>query len=252
MAVPTPWPYPRWIAHRGAGKLAPENTLAAFRLGAAHGYRAFECDVKLSADGVPFLLHDATLQRTTSGHGPASALTWNELSQLDAGAWHSRRYAGEPVPSFAAIARFCLRNDFALDVEIKPSPGSELETGRAVAAAAASLWSSATVPPLLTSFQPVALQGARETAPRLPRALLLDTLRAGWLEEAKALGCVGVVTNYAVIDAASLAAIHGAGMRGLVYTVNDPAEARRLDALGIDGIVTDAVDRFSPGNGVAD
>jgi len=247
-----PWPYPRWIAHRGAGKLAPENTLAAFRLGASHGYRAFECDVKLSADGVPFLLHDATLQRTTSGYGPASALTWDELSRLDAGAWHSRRYAGEPIPTFAAIARFCLRNDFALDVEIKPSPGSELETGRAVAAAAASLWSSATVPPLLTSFLPVALQGARETAPQLPRALLLDTLRVGWLDEAKALGCVGVVTNYAVLDAASLAAIHGAGMRGLVYTVNDPAEARRLDALAIDGIVTDAVDRFSPGKGVAD
>ena len=54
-----PWPYPRWIAHRGAGKLAPENTLAAFRVGAAHGYRAFECDVKLSADGVPFLLQRA-------------------------------------------------------------------------------------------------------------------------------------------------------------------------------------------------
>ncbi len=246
------WPYPRWIAHRGAGKLAPENTLAAFRLGAAHGYRAFECDVKLSADGVPFLLHDATLQRTTSGTGPAAALTWNELSQLDAGAWHGRRYAGEPVPSFAAIARYCLRNDFALDVEIKPSPGLELETGRVVAAAAATLWSSAAVPPLLTSFQPASLQGARETAAQLPRALLLDALRPGWLDEAQALGCVAVVSNYALIDAAVLAAIHGAGMRGLVYTVNDPAEARRLDALGIDGIVTDAVDRFSPGVGVAD
>jgi glycerophosphoryl diester phosphodiesterase len=70
-----PWHYPRWIAHRGAGKLAPENTLAAFRLGAAHGWRAFECDVKLSADGVPFLLHDATLERTTSGQGTAGART---------------------------------------------------------------------------------------------------------------------------------------------------------------------------------
>jgi glycerophosphoryl diester phosphodiesterase len=246
------WPYPKFCAHRGAGKLAPENTLAAFRLGAAHGYRAFECDVKLSADGVPFLLHDATLQRTTSGQGPAAALNWNELSRLDAGAWHGRRFAGEPIPTFAAIAAFCLRNDFALDVEIKPPPGSELETGRVVAAAAASLWSSASVPPLLTSFQPAALQGARETAPQLPRALLLDTLHPGWLDEAKALGSVAVVTNYAVLDAASLAAIHGAGMRGLVYTVNDPAEARRLDVLGIDGIVTDAVDRFSPGAGVAD
>ena len=253
MPRPTaPWPYPRWIAHRGAGKLAPENTLAAFRVGASHGYRAFECDVKLSADGVPFLLHDATLQRTTSGHGPAAALTWDELSRLDAGAWHGRGYAGEPVPSFASIARYCLRNDFFLDVEIKPSPGRELETGRVVAATAATLWSSAGVPPLLTSFQPAALQGARESAPQLPRALLLDALRPGWLDEAKALGCVAVVTNYALLDAAVLAAVHGAGMRGLVYTVNDPAEARRLDALGIDGIVTDAVDRFSPGDGVAD
>lgn len=247
-----PWPYPRWIAHRGAGKLAPENTLAAFRVGAAHGYRAFECDVKLSADGIPFLLHDATLQRTTSGHGPAAALAWADLARLDAGAWHGRPYAGEPVPSFAAIARFCLRNDYALDVEIKPSPGRELETGRVVAAMAAHLWAAAPTPPLMTSFQPAALEGARAAAPQLARGLLLDALRPGWLDDAKALGCAAVVTNYTLLDAAVLAAIHGAGMRGLVYTVNDPAEARRLDTLGIDGIVTDAVDRFSPGDGVAD
>ena len=73
----TPWPYPRWIAHRGAGQLAPENTLAAFRLGAAHGYRMFECDAKLSADGVVFLLHDATLERTTNGQGTGGDLPWH-------------------------------------------------------------------------------------------------------------------------------------------------------------------------------
>jgi glycerophosphoryl diester phosphodiesterase len=250
--VSTPWPYPRWIAHRGAGKLAPENTLAAFRLGASYGYRAFECDVKLSADGVPFLLHDATLERTTSGRGPAATLTWSELARLDAGGWHGRTFAGEPVPGFAAIAAFCLRNDFALNVEIKPSPGSERETGRVVAAAAAALWAKAPVPPLLSSFQPAALEGARDSAPQLPRALLLDSLRPGWLDEAEALGCVAVVTSYSVMDAAVLGTIHGAGLRGLVYTVNDPAEARRLDAFGIDGLITDAVDRFSPGIGIAD
>ena len=92
-----PWPYPRWIAHRGAGKLAPENTLAAFRLGAQHGYRMFECDAKLSADGVPFLLHDATLERTTNGRGTGGELPWSALAQLDAGSWHSRAYAGEPL-----------------------------------------------------------------------------------------------------------------------------------------------------------
>lgn len=248
----TPWPCPRWIAHRGAGKLAPENTLAAFRLGAAHGYRAFECDVKLSADGVPFLLHDATLQRTTSGHGPAAALPWRELSQLDAGGWHGRAYAGEPLPSFAAVANYCLRNGFTLDVEIKPTPGNESETGRVVAAAAAALWAGASTLPLLSSFQPAALEAARTAAAQLPRALLLDTLRPGWLEEAQALGCAAVITHHALIDTAVLGRIRSAGLRGLVYTVNDPAEARRLDALGIDGIVTDAVDRFSPAPGVFD
>jgi glycerophosphoryl diester phosphodiesterase len=249
--VTAPWPYPRWIAHRGAGRLAPENTLAAFRVGAAHGFRAFECDVKLSADGVPFLLHDATLERTTSGRGPAAALAWSELSRLDAGGWHGRTWAGEPIPSFAAIARFCLRNAFALDVEIKPSPGTERETGRAVAAMASALWAGAT-PPLLSSFRPDALEGAREAAAALPRALLLDTVRSGWLDEARGLGCVAVVFHHALVDAALLAAAHGAGMRACVYTVNDPAEACRLDALGIDGIVTDAVDRFSPAAAVAD
>ena len=192
------------------------------------------------------LLHDSTLQRTTSGHGPADALPWSELARLDAGGWHSRAYAGEPLPSFDAIARFCLRNSFALDLEIKPSPGSERITGEVVAAAADAQWTGHTPLPLLTSFRPDALEGARQAAPRLPRGLLLDTLRDGWLDEARSLECVAVVTNYSLIDANVLARIHGAGLRALVYTVNDPAAAHRLHALGIDGIVTDAVDRFSP------
>jgi glycerophosphoryl diester phosphodiesterase len=246
------WPYPLWIAHRGAGKLAPENTLGAFRLGASHGYRAFECDVKLSADGVPFLLHDATLQRTTSGHGVAARLSWSELSRLDAGGQHGRTYAGEPMPSLAGIAAYCLRNGFALNIEIKPTPGDEAITGRVVAAEAARLWAGQAVAPLLSSFDPEALQTARAAAPQLPRALLLDSLRAGWFDEARTLGCVAVVMNYSLMDAAVLARLHGAGLRALVYTVNDPAEAQRLVALGIDGIITDAVDRYSPGAGVFD
>ena len=249
----TAWPYPLWIAHRGAGKLAPENTLAAFRLGAQHGYRAFECDVKLSADGVPFLLHDATLERTSSGRGSAADVPWRELSRLDAGGWHGRVFAGEPPPSLEGIAAYCIRNGFALDIEIKPTPGDEARTGRAVAAEAARLWEGQSLPPLLSSFRPDALQTARDAAPHLPRALLLDALRDGWFEQAQALGCAAVVTDFRIMDAALLAKLHGAGLRALVYTVNDLAEARRLHALGIDGLITDAVDRFSPGpSGVRD
>ena len=80
-----PWPYPRWIAHRGAGKLAPENTLAAFRTAADRGWQMSECDAKLSADGVVYLLHDDTLDRTTSGQGRTDALPWEALSALATG-----------------------------------------------------------------------------------------------------------------------------------------------------------------------
>ena len=239
-----PWPFPLWIAHRGAGKLAPENTLAAFRLGASHGHTAFECDVKLSADGVPFLLHDDTLERTTSGRGIAGGLTWSELARLDAGSWHSAMFAGEPIASFEAIARYCVANDHRLDLEIKPTPGNERVTGRAVGESVRKLWRG--TPPLLSSFKTESLAGARDSAPELPRALLLDALWPGCMERAASLGCVAIITNHKLMDAALLAQIHAAGQRALVYTVNDPARARELRALGIDGLVTDAVDVFRP------
>jgi glycerophosphoryl diester phosphodiesterase len=243
------WPYPFWIAHRGAGKLAPENTLAAFRVGAGHGYRAFECDVKLSADGVPFLLHDATLQRTTRERGTASERPWSALSRIDAGAWHSRAYAGETLPSLEAIAAYCLRNGFALNIEVKPTPGDEARTGQVVAQEAARMWAGSTLEPLLSSFRPDALAAAQSAQPALPRALLLDTWRTGWLDEAQALGCAAVVANYTLLDADAIERIHAAGMRVLTYTVNDPAPACRLVEWGIDGIITDAVDRFAPESG---
>jgi len=237
---------PFWIAHRGAGKLAPENTLAAFRLGAQYGYRAFECDVKLSRDGVPFLLHDASLNRTTSARGRAAERDWSELSRLDAGGWHSRAFAGEPLMSLEALAAFILANRFALNIEIKPTPGQEFETGQVVGREVLRLWAGQAALPVFSSFQPEALRGARETAPEVPRGLLLDSLHAGWLDEARALGCQAVITHYGLMDAATVARIHGAGMRALVYTVNDEATARWLIANGVDGIITDAVDKFSP------
>ncbi len=240
------WPYSRWVAHRGAGKLAPENTLAAFRLGAQHGYRMFECDAKLSADGVPFLMHDATLERTTSGHGVAGDQPWHALSQLDAGSWHSRAFAGEPLATLENAARFCLHNGHLLNIEIKPTPGVERRTGEVVARDAQRLWAGQAIPPLLTSFKTEALAGARDTAPELPRGLLLDTLWDGWLDAARDLGCVAIVCNHALWDAHTVAQARDAGLRSLSYTVNDEWAAERLIALGTDGIITDRVDLFNP------
>jgi glycerophosphoryl diester phosphodiesterase len=246
MPAPAPWPYPLWIAHRGAGRRAPENTLAAFREGSARGFRMFECDVKLSADDVPFLLHDSELERTSSGVGRAGDHPWSALSRLDAGAWHGARYAGEALPTLEAIARFVIANGCAINLEIKPTPGVESRTGERVARAAADLWAGSAPPPLLSSFSVAALEAAAAAAPVLPRALLLDELRAGWFEEADALGCVAVVTDYKLMDAAIVERLRAVGRRALVYTVNDVAAAQALAAMGVAGIITDEVDTFGP------
>jgi glycerophosphoryl diester phosphodiesterase len=240
----SPWPYPFWIAHRGAGRAAPENTLAAFRAGLAAGFRMFECDVKLSADGVPFLLHDTELERTTSGHGLAGDQPWAALSQLDAGAWHGPAFAGEPLPTLAALARCLCANGANANLEIKPTPGTERETGARVAAQAAALWAGQPAPPLLSSFSVEALEAARDAVPALPRALLLERLDDGWAEAAAALGAVAVVFHAPLANAGHIAALHAAGRRALCYTVNDEAEAERLRGAGIDGLITDAIERF--------
>ena len=252
--MPSPWPYPRWIAHRGAGQLVPENTLAAFRLGASHGYRMFECDVKLSSDGVPFLLHDESLTRTTNASEKLGANSdviggnhpWGVLAQLDAGSWHSRRFAGEPLPTLEAIARYCLRNAYCLNIEIKPTPGLERQTGEAVARHAARLWQKASVPPLLTSFDVPALDAAMAAQPELPRGLLLEALWPGWLETAQRLGCVAIICEHLLWDQVSVTQAKNAGFKTLSYTVNEETTARRLLDLGLDGIITDRVDLFAP------
>jgi glycerophosphoryl diester phosphodiesterase len=248
------WPYPRWIAHRGAGKLAPENTLAAFRIGASHGYRMFECDVKLSSDGIPFLLHDDTLLRTTNASerlaascsSVAGSYPWGTLAQLDAGSWHSRTFAGEPLPTLEAIARYCLRNAYFLNIEIKPTPGLEHQTGEVIANHAADLWRGANAAPLLTSFEVPALEAAMAAQPDLPRGLLLNTLWPGWLETAQGLNCVAIICNHVLWNPGTMALAQQADFKTLSYTVNDEATARRLLDLGLDGIITDRIDLFKP------
>ena len=255
------WPYPRWIAHRGAGVLAPENTLAAFRLGASFAYRMFECDVKLSRDGVPFLLHDDTLTRTTrplhgqhatdpQGSAVAGQHTWHTLAQLDAGSWHSPVYAGEPLPTLEAIARFCISNGYFLNIEIKPTLGTERHTGEVVARHAAQLWQGLAVQPLLTSFDIAALEGAMAAQPALPRGLLIHALDgqswAQWLGHASRLQCQAIVCNHELWSAESVPLAKAAGFRLLSYTVNDESEAQRLLDLGTDGLITDRVDHFQP------
>jgi glycerophosphoryl diester phosphodiesterase len=240
------WPYPKTIAHRGAGKLAPENTLAAIRLGVSFGYRACEFDVKLSQDNVLLLMHDTDLDRTSNGKGAVAAQPWTFLSQLDAGAWHSPVYAGEPIPTFENIVRYCNANDVAMNVEIKPSPGRECETGAAVARACVAWCANAKVTPLLSSFSTDALLAAKEAAPQLPRAhLFQDPLPVNWLEKCKLVGAVALDANWKSLSEAVVKQAHENGLRVACYTCNEIADAEKLWTWGVDSVITDAVDRIA-------
>ena len=240
-----PWPYPGLVAHRGGGSHAPENTLASIRMGQSLGYRMHEIDVKLSKDEVPFLLHDATLDRTTSGKGRSSERTWEELRAFDAGAWHSEAFRGEKLPSFEDAARLLIEKDTLINVEIKPSPGFEARTGEKLAEAAASLWCGAAVPPLLSSFSFEALMAARRAAPHLPRGFLVkEILNTTWprLDELEA---ASVHTDHRAFAPDNLERAHGKGLRVLLYTINDAEAAQRFFDAGVDSIVTDSLAEFA-------
>lgn len=241
----TDWPYPRLVAHRGGGSLAPENTLAAVRLGASLGYRASEFDVKLSRDGVPFLLHDATLERTTDGKGVAGNLDWAALAALDAGSWHSAPYAGEPPPRLDAVVAFIRAGGLMANVEIKPTPGLERETGLAVARACATLWSGAPVAPLLSSFAFEALLAAREAAPDLPRGWLIETPGEADFERMERLGASALHCSHKAVTPALVDRVHRGGRRLLAWTVNDADRAARLLDEGVDTLVTDNLAVFA-------
>jgi glycerophosphoryl diester phosphodiesterase len=174
------------------------------------------------------------------------SLTLGEVAQLDAGSWHSATFAGEPVPTLRAIARYTCANGYCINIEIKPVPGRETLTGAAVALDAQSLWRGAPVPPLLSSFSEDSLAAARRVAPDLPRALLLDKLPVDWLDRLRELDCVALDANHRVLNAKVIADAHAAGFKVLSYTVNDPERAEQLLAWGLDGLITDAVDQIAP------
>ncbi|MTD29104.1 glycerophosphodiester phosphodiesterase [Erwinia sorbitola] len=239
------WPYPPIVAHRGGGKLAPENTLAAIDTGAQFGHLMIEFDAKLSQDGEVFLLHDDTLDRTSNGWGVAGQLPWEKLVQLDAGSWFGSDFSDERLPRLAEVAERCRQHRMMANIEIKPTTGLEVETGRAVALAARTLWQGQ-VMPLLSSFSYQALEAAQQAVPELPRGLLLDEWDDNWQALTTELGCVSIHLNYRVLTKKRVALLKQAGLRILVYTVNNPKRARELVQWGVDAICTDRIDIIGP------
>lgn len=240
---------PRLFGHRGAAGVAPENTLVSFRRAREAGVDVFELDVHATRDGEVVVLHDPTLDRTTDGAGPVAALTFAELERLDAGhrftadggRTHPFRGQGVRVPRLAEL--LAELPDVPLNIEIKCE-------GAGIIDAVVGMARAARARVVLAAEHDVIMRAIRAAAPDLPTscatgevAAFIGALQSGTSptlpEGAVALQIPPTFGDVTLVDAASVAAAHALRAEVHVWTVNDPDEARRLLALGCDGIISD-------------
>ena len=237
------WTYPRILAHRGGGVLAPENTMAALRKGYEMGFRGVEFDVMATRDDGLILMHDDYLGRTVAGAGSIGDLTVSDLLALDAGSWFSANYAGERIPLFAEAARYCVSSGIFMNVEIKPVPGQETRTAELVAQFCSVL------PPdsvLLSSFSLDALKVVKQMASSIPRAWLVDAVPHDWQQTLAMLDSDTIHANAKSLAYSTVKALKAEGIKLLCYTVNDRVQARALLDAGVDALCTDRLDLIAP------
>jgi len=219
---------PKVVGHRGAAAYAPENTLESFREARRRGATWVEIDVKLTADSVPILMHDASLKRTMS------------VDRLVA----ETRAADLPkdVPTFEAAIECFRELGLGCNVEIKPCEGREVETGRIAVETLRRCWPGSLPAPLLSSFKDASLAAALQAAPEYVRASLIDQIGDDWLARARAVQAAGINTSGKKLTAPQAVAIKKAGYILSVYTINEGDVARALVGMGVDCVITDAPD----------
>ncbi len=235
---------PQIFAHRGAKAVAPENTIPAFAKALEMGVAGIELDVHCSRDGQLVVIHDATLERTTNGSGNVADYTAAELATLDAGSHFHPDFSQVGVPTLTDV--FDLVGDrCVVNVEIKttaPQGGDQVEPLIALIEARGLADQV-----LISSFDPVTLIKLRWLAPHLRLGLLYYLPLLPWLRNAwftPIMQPEALHPHFSLIDAAEMSWARERGLAVNSWTVNDPAEAQRLAALGVDVIMSDVPDQI--------
>jgi glycerophosphoryl diester phosphodiesterase len=211
------------FGHRGSSGTDPENTIRAFRQAIAVGADGVELDVHATADGVPVVIHDADVSRTTNGSGEVATMSLAELRQLDAG-------QGEQVPTLDEVVSL-LAGKLTIDLEIK-QPGVEALTLDVLARHPTADW-------FISSFDWGSLLEVRRLSPSAAVWPLADVADDALFEIAARLGSPGVALRHNSYDATSAARFSEAGLGVGVWTVNEPAEGGRVRELGAATLMTD-------------
>lgn len=227
------------IAHRGASLMAPENTLAAFQRASELGARWVEFDVQMSADKIPVIIHDETLERTTDGSGFVIDYGLNHLKSLDAGSWFSDTYKNENIPSLAEVIPFLHKFHLNANVEIKPHLGTEVKSTHIICEYIIKNWPKNKLLPLISSFDITVLRIVKKFYPTFPLGLLLNRWRSDALYLLEELNCISIHLHHSLINQTRLAQLKALGMKILSYTVNDPQQALMLWKQGVDAVFTD-------------
>ncbi len=230
---------PSIIGHRGAAARAPENTLASIRRAYDDGARWVEFDVKLTLDGIPIVMHDDHLDRTTDLTGAVAQTTFETLSHVSAGAWFDRSFAGEKIPTLRETLATLLQLGLGANIEIKPCPGRERETAAAAISVLAETWPTDVPWPLISSFSEEALDEVKRFQPVLPCGLLMTSLSPDWKEKLERLDCATVHLDHASLDDNALASLVRERWPLVLYTVNDVDRARHLLERGAHALITD-------------
>ncbi|GAA1934415.1 glycerophosphodiester phosphodiesterase family protein [Microbacterium aoyamense] len=224
-------------SHRGGGATAPENTLPAIAAALAAGFDYVEVDVALTADRHPVLLHDATLDRTTDGHGRVADHTLDEVRALDAGSWFDPQYAGTRVPTLTEFLDLLTASPQRAIVEFK----GEWEAAAVQAAIAEVSARDLDRRVAIASFDTRTLALVEAASEVVPRLLILKHLPDDVVAAAAEAGVRGVLADRKAVARLPevVDELHAAGVRVIVYTLNKDAQWDEMTALGVDGIVTD-------------
>lgn len=227
------------IAHRGASFYAPENTLPAFELAHQQGAQAVELDVKLTLDGHIIAMHDASVDRTTDGEGRVSALRWDEITRLDAGAWKGDLYKGTPVPRLSNLLE-SLADRLLFNIELTnyTTPFDQLPERVAQLVGEMSLGHRV----LFSSFNPWSLLRVRRRAAEVPIGLLVHDRQprlSRWLFSRWVPHHAWHPSDGLIHSGTLVGRVQQSGKAVNVWTVNQPDRMQKLLEWGVDGIMTD-------------